>query len=157
GTSASGIPFREVTTQNRLPSVFSDLDEGDYFLVASGPKTYNGHAIEPHEPAGGILRVNVSAGQTLKLLDRFCFRLCTGRVTGMVLNDECGEGLGDVPILLSRKNGQHAWPLAYSKPEGYYFFDEVPPGEYVVSLAQEKVSLPDGSIWVPSESGAMEY
>jgi hypothetical protein len=155
GMTPRGAPLREGVTQGQLAHEFSELDEGHYCLVASGPKTHNGQMLELHQPAGGILCVHVCAGQTLKLFDQFCFRPCTGRVVGMVVDEECGEGLTDVPILLT--DGQRLWPVAYTTAGGNYTIDQVPPGNYRVSFGQEKITFQDNSTWVPSESSKAAY
>jgi hypothetical protein len=156
GLSANGVPLRQATTRGTQPAVFTDLEDGDYTIVPSEPSTHRGR-LELVEPRNAALRINLCAGQTIRLREQFCYRLCVGRVAGRVLDSECGNGLGSVPILLLHANGHEVVERTQTGPNGDYSFEDVAPGNYIVSLEQTHLMMPDGTPWVVSAPQEAEY
>ena len=149
GTAAIGKAIRALPTTERAAGVLDNLERKcDYTLVATAP-SYQGQAIAPHHPPKGVLSFTLYAGQTLRLLDQFCFQPCGGRAMGMVLDDACSEGVGGVSMLLSRLDGQDSHRHAVTDPNGVFVVDDILPGDYVASLEHTKATLSDGTTWDP--------
>jgi Carboxypeptidase regulatory-like domain len=126
--------------------LFDELREGYYTIVAHGPETVAGVPIEPFSPRGGVLTVHLPAGQASTNVHEFLFRPCLGRVSGLVVDGTCSEGLEGVEVVLYATQGTGQSRSTYTGSGGTFFFPELPPGEYVVGPAERKVTIA-GARW----------
>ena len=156
GHSVHGTPFREETANGPTAAIFSDLDEGDYTIAVVRSLDFRGQAIELFQPTEGLLPLHLAAGQTLDLSGHFCFRPCQSRVSGVVLDATCGDGIGGIPVVLYRADGESAPIEVTTDLNGVYVVEGIAPAEYVVRLAQNKALLPDGSVWVLDSTESAE-
>jgi hypothetical protein len=149
GNAANGTPIQQ-KTQFDQAIVFSDLEAGAYTLAAKAPVTYQGQAIEAESSGDSIFSFVLGEGQQMSLTDQFCYQFCTGQVRVTVLDAGCHETLDDVPLTLRRTDGSGiSWKA--TSYDGEAVFRNVAPGNYRVTLEQEKVTLPDGTKWELSD------
>jgi hypothetical protein len=154
GAVATGTPFRQATTRGSVPVVFGDLQAGMYVLAASAPNQTP--PLEAVQPRNGVLSLFLPAGQTMILTDQFEFRTCAGSIRGTVLDSTCGDGIAGVSIFLERVDHQGIPLQRATGSSGEFFFEDLQPGEYIVSLAQEQFTLADGSKWELPPGGLLE-
>jgi Carboxypeptidase regulatory-like domain len=145
------------TSSQGDPAVFRDLDVGStYTLVAvSWPKHINGVGIKLDSPPGGAVTVTLTEAPS-DLRNAFCFKPCLGRVMGTVVDDACGEGVDNAPVVVSRADGRNSSLTATSTAEGIFVIDGVPPGNYVVRLEESRFNSLDGKSWELSPSQPAE-
>jgi hypothetical protein len=139
--------------------VFSDLEDGEYIILANGPTMFEGQPIGISKPPGGVLQVSVQSGNVVPLIDAIVFHPILGRVIAAAVDAERQAGLQGVTFVLSRtssngrSNGQQQTPLtSISGPSGEASFDVVPPGEYMLDLEQDPITLAGGAQWTVAET-----
>jgi hypothetical protein len=155
GDNPTGDPIRTSTTLDSGPTVFSNLPEGYYTLVASGVTTYQGNSIALINPPGGILHPTVGAGEPLVLGSCLNFGYVLGRVVVSTVDADTSAGLHDVPFTLTRvpdsSNGTYAPPRTGSTNQhGEVVLDSLQPGQWRVALAQDPVVI-DGQPWTVTD------
>jgi len=146
GTAPVGKFLRRLLIESPAPLDLGDLEAGNYVLVAKGPASHQGHAIELYDPASGSMTVSLPAGGSIPL-PPFRFRCARGRVVGFVLEANTQKGHENVGLLLSPK-GDGATHHAVTGDGGEFAFHDVPAGAYELSLDDLKITAPDGSEWV---------
>lgn len=159
GMNTSGKPFREIKTTGRAPAIFTDLDEGDYTIAVSGPVSYKGQAIELDQFGGDVMAVHLRGGQPLNLVDdrlsHFRFKPRATRVAVTVLDDESKRGLSGVSVSIIPEDEAGSPLRGVTGPSGEVIFN-LPAGNYTTSLEQTKITMPDGSKWIPASSSPGE-
>jgi carboxypeptidase family protein len=154
GHAAAGPPIRQSVSGVSVQTVFSDLAAGDYLVKATWQpplKDAAGRALELARPKGGQLPVTLSEGQSLDLTKSFLFQPAACRITGRVLDSDCGTGVPNVAAVLLPLNGQGEPIQALADADGQLSFPHVPPGRYLYTLLREKIVGDDGSTWVPAK------
>ena len=148
-----GEPFRQGTSNGSVPHLFSDLPDGNYTVVAmQWPTSYGGFGqIRPMDPPSGIYStLSITGGQRVQL--PFLFAPCLSAVNGVVTNGQPSVGVSDVPLTLALASGQ-PMPSYHARTNraGEYEFTGVIPGNYVVSIEEEKINIGNGrTLEVPS-------
>lgn len=146
GTSPVGRFLRRLLIEGPAPLDLSDLEAGNYVVVAKGPASHQGQPIELFDPASGSMTVSLPAGSSIAL-PPFRFRHARGRVVGYVLEENTQRGRETVGLLLAPR-GDGATLHAVTGDGGEFAFHEVPAGLYDLSLDDFKITAPDGSEWV---------
>jgi hypothetical protein len=150
--SPQGEPYQQATTVGSAPHIFTNLPSGRYFIIASGwPTTFSGASqIQPRLADGILGPLSATAGVTTPV--EFYFAPCLSRVTGIVTDGQAGNGVQNVPLLLTLSGGSQCSPFkATSNAKGEYEFNNVAAGNYLVQIEREKIFLGGGKVLeVPS-------
>jgi hypothetical protein len=156
--SAQGEPSQQATTVGSAPHVFSNLQAGNYAVVASSyPTSFSGYSqIQPIWPSGGTLgSVTLTAGVPTPLVFRFGPSL--GRIIGIVTEIQGGACIPGVPLTLAPSGDASARTYkATSDSKGEYSFNNVAAGNYVVRIEKEKINISGGrtlEIPAPAQAG----
>jgi hypothetical protein len=151
GATATGAPLeQETTTASSTEKTFGDLKAGYYTLTAAlKNQARQGVRLELVRPTGGAHTVYVCEGQPLDLRGCFCFKPCTGEVTGRVVDAECGDGVEGVQVQLA---GQGSPGPTKTRSAGEFAFPDVPPGNYTIQLYEERFGV-GGVKWESAQPG----
>jgi hypothetical protein len=145
------------TSKEQLIARFSDLVCGGSFslqaTVPSGGIMFDGQSYELDQC---VKPINVAAGQTVKIFDQIGFRLRTGRVTGVVLDETCGKGLRDVRITIVPLDGCGPAHHVTADANGLFGLD-LPPGRYQAVLDESTLKTPDGRTLYPSQGLELQF
>lgn len=154
GGVLSGRPFRTASS-NLTHFAFAPLSPGHYTVSVIEPPNFQGQPLAFADPTQEHATVMVIAGQTATAA--FDFQMVQPRLQGRVTDAAIGDGLEEVVVHLRDATKLRILQSTTTNTMGDYVFQQVPPGEYIVSLAAEQMTLPDGSRWELSDTSRAQH
>lgn len=148
GLVAEGRPIREATSSNRSATRFSDLDQGEYAIVAILPDALKEQGLQQTQPVDPVLRVALVAGETHDLRGEFEFRPALGSVEGAVVLNGDNAAVPGVRLTLILLDEPGTVATATTSATGEFVFRDLEPGTYSLAFEQLPVSAL-GASWTP--------
>lgn len=146
GLNTLNDPSFTIKTHGRVPATFRGLAKGHHTIAVDATATMPEMAIEAYDPPGGVRTIYLECDQRWDVLE-FLFRPCLGKVSGMVVDGTCGEGLADVELVIYAADGTGQSHTTHTGPGGIFFFSQLTPDKkHIVELALPKFDLA-GKTW----------
>lgn len=147
------IPQVLVVTENSTSSVISDID-GIFYIKNVAPGNYSLIASK-NEYSSSRVNVRVDSGITTQA-DIVLSKIqdpVFGRLNGKIINASDDTGIVDAVVTLSGLDEENTYNLTkITSSDGSYTFDELPPGDYVVSASKYDFVTKDININIIADS-----
>jgi len=133
-------PLRELTTRRNAETVFADLREGAYRVVAVPPPARNGQRLQLIQPPTPEVSLRLADGQRIDLSTAFQFAPTRGSVLGLVVVARDNTPLPGVAIVLYSQQDPQVVRHAVTDADGQFEIDDLLAGNYRVELEQQVVT-----------------